>query len=253
VKQRGLYASILYVAIPGLTGIAAPAIGGAVIQFFSFNSVFVLGIAIFAIALIFSLKIKFKPATGGLVIPKSYLLLVFAAIVIICGITEVYWIAYPLFLHSISGNFLNMGIITAVLSVVFTVIALIVGKVSEVEKHRLNFGVFSLLIGSAWLFSMAFVRTVPQLIGVSIFSGLCGAFWPAVFSLYGDFFKRKYHASLVVLWEVMLMIGRLGSLVPVVVFINTFDYSNYFLVCGIISLALIVPGAILQFLHSKGF
>jgi hypothetical protein len=141
----------------------------------------------------------------------------------------------------------------AVITIIFVVVSLIAGKFSEVERNRINFAVFNALMWAAWLFALAVTKTVPQLIGFSILSAIAGAFWPALFALYGDFFKRKYHATMVVLWEVFLMIGRMANLVPVAVFINNFDFSGYFFVIGITALMWIIPYALLQFLHYKGY
>jgi len=253
IKRRGLIVSLVYIVIPGLIGVFGPALGGTIIQFFGFNCVFLLSILVLIAAFFFSFGIKVKPVTSGIMIPKQKLMFIFAAIVIIGAISGASsWIAYPLFLHTLSEDFLQMGFVATAISLVCIIIAFIAGKVSEVHKRRLNFAVFGALMASAWLIAMSFVRTIPQLIGISIFIGLANAFWIALFSMYGDFFKRKYHATLVVLWEFLLMIGRLAGLVPVYVFINQFDFGSYYWILGLISLIIIIPYAILQYLHYKG-
>ena len=73
-----------------------------------------------------------------------------------------------------------------------------------------------------------------------------------MFSIYGDFFKRKQHAMLVVLWEVFLMMGRLTNLIPVALYITSFDFTDYFLVIGVISLSASVLLVALKLMHSSG-
>jgi MFS family permease len=250
-KRRGMVASLLYIIIPTLVGIIGPVIGGAFIHFFNFNSIFILGIIFLSVALIFSFKIGYKPVTGGFTLPKKNLFLLFALIVVMAGATDIGWIVYPLFLQSLSSGFLQMGIVAAILSVLFAIISFFVGKFSEIEVHKINFMVFSALMTTAYLFALVFVRSIPALIIVSVFSGLSMVFAVGLFSLYGDFFKRKYHASLVVIWETLLMFGRLANLVPVYIFINTFDFSGYFWLIGLVSLFSLIPYVILQFLHYK--
>jgi MFS family permease len=251
IKQRGMLVMLLYIVLPNLTGIIGPALGGALIHFFSFNITFVLGISLMIVAAILAFNVKYKPVKDNIVIPKDKLFWVFAAIIIIWGMMEVSWIAYPMFLYSITGGFLNMGIVSSVLAIIFTVIAIVVGKISEVHKHRMGFAFLGFVLTSVWFFAIAFVKTVSQLIAVSIIGGLGGVFILALFSIYGDFFQRKYHATMIVLWETFLMFGRLVSLIPIAFFINQFDFHNYFLTIGFISLTVMIPFTILMFLYHK--
>jgi MFS family permease len=252
VKRRGLIVSMLYVAVPTIAGIIGPLIGGVVISFMAFNSLFVLSIIFLFFAFLFSLKIKYLPAEGGLTIPRSHLLLLFAFVIVMQGFGDVGFIAYPMFLHQLTGNFLNMGIITSVLSAIFAVVSLAAGKISKVEKHRITFTMFGLLMGSLWIISLSAVQNTLQLVEISILSGISSAFGGLLFSLYGDFFKRRQHATLVVLWEVFLMIGRFSNLIPVSVFIVNFDFKDYFIVVGIASLLSVAALAVLKLQHSKG-
>lgn len=252
IKKRGLVVSLLVFVVPTVTSVIGPFVGGLFINFLSFNLLFLLAIGLLFLAFIFSLKIKYVPAEGGLSIPRSWLLVLFGFIVVASGFGDVTWIVYPLFLHELAGGFLGMGILVSVLSLIFAVVSLIAGKISRAEKHRISFATFGMLMSSIWVMALGFVENIPQLIGISVFVGLYGAFSPLLFALYGDFFKRKQHAALVVLWEVFLMFGRLANLIPVGIFINSFDYKNYFLVVGIISLSCVALLVLLKVLHSKG-
>jgi MFS family permease len=252
IKKRGLVATLLYFAVPTVASVIGPFLGGVFINFLSFNLLFLLAIALLFLAFVFSLRIKYAPAEGGLNIPRSWLLLLFAFIILTSGFGDVTWIAYPLFLHKLAGGFLEMGILVSVLSLIFAVVSLIAGKTSRVEKHRISFAAFAMLMSSIWVISLSFVQNIPQLIGIWMFEGLYGAFSPLLFALYGDFFKRKQHATLVVLWEVFLMFGRLANLVPVGIFVNSFDFGGYFLVVGVISISCAALLVILKILYSEG-
>jgi MFS family permease len=251
IKHRGLIASVLYVVAPTLAGIIGPLLGGVLIHFLNFKMLFIVGAVFSATAMIFASRINYKPLQTGFILPKHRLLILFAVIAAFMGLTNIGWIAYPLFLKSLTGNFLWMGAVATSLSIIFAIIAIVTGKISENEKHRINFGVFGALMACAWLIALSTINTVPQLMIISVFSGLAGVFWIALFSVYGDFFERKYHATLIVLWETFLMIGRLSNLVLVFIFINNFNFSGYFCTIGLISLLGIIPYAILQFLFYK--
>lgn len=252
IKRRGIVVSLLYFVVPTITSIVGPSIGGTFINFLSFNLLFLLVIGLLFLAFIFSLKIKYATAEGGLNIPKNWLIVLFGLIVVVSGFGDVSWIAYPLFLHQLAGGFLGMGILVSVLSIIFAAVSLIAGKISSIEKHRISFAALAMLMSSIWVMALGFVQNIPQLIGISVFVGLYGAFSPLLFALYGDFFKRKQHATLVVLWEVFLMFGRLANLIPVGIFINSFDFKGYFLAVGMISLSCAALLVLLRVLHSKG-
>jgi MFS family permease len=252
IKRRGLVVAALYLVVPTLTSIIGPFLGGIFINFFQFNLLFLLAIILSLLAVVFSLKIRYAPVDYKFEIPRSRLLLLFGLIIIVYGFTDVSFIVYPLFLHALTGGFLGMGILASVLSIIFAVVSLIVGKVSKVERHRIGFVFIGLVLSSVWTLLLVFVQNAYQLIGLSLVSGVGGAFLVLIFAVYGDFFKRKQHAMLVVLWEVFLMIGRLGNLVPTSAFLNSFDFSSYFLVVGLISLISIPLFFILMRLYHRG-
>ncbi len=253
VKHRGLLVGLLYVAIPSLASIAGPAIGGALIHFFKFNMTFVFGIIVLAAAFVCSLFIKYQPVTDKLEIPKNKLLWIFGAIIMISGFTEIIWIAYPLFLHKLTGGFLNMGIVATILAAIIAVASLIAGKFSEVEHHRIGFAALNQIIWTGWLFVLAFIINVPQLIFASIIPGVAGAFAMMLFALFGDFFERKHHALLIVLWDVFLGIGRLGNLIPVKIYLDqaALNFSGYFITIGLVSVLAIVPYGLLYWRYHK--
>lgn len=253
VKHRGLLVGVLYVAVPSLASIAGPAIGGALIHFFKFNITFVFGIIALAVAAVFSLFIKHQPITDKLEIPRNKLLLIFGAAILIYGFTELSWIAYPLFLHKLTGGFLNMGIVATILAAIIAVASLVAGKFSEVEHHRIWFAALNQIIWTGWLFALAFISNVPQLIIVSIIPGIAGAFAMMLFALFGDFFERRHHAALVVIYEMFLMFGRLGNLIPIKIYLDqaVFNFSGFFITIGIVSAMAIIPFGLMYWSYHK--
>ncbi|MDE1811144.1 MAG: MFS transporter [Candidatus Micrarchaeota archaeon] len=251
IKNRGLVVSLLYVAVPTITGIIGPFLGGVLIHFFTFNILFIVGIILLAVALAFSLRIRYEPVEGEFRFPTDKASLLFGTIIILFGFASAFsFMAYPLFLNKLTGGFLKMGIVDSVLVLIFAIISLIAGRISRVERHRVNFMVIGLVLAAVWLIAMAFVQNIPELVGASVISGISGALVYMLFALYGDFFKRGQHAMLVVLWEIFLMFGRLANLPVMQVYLSSFDFKGYFLVSGLISLAIIVPLLMLKRMHS---
>jgi len=62
---------------------------------------------------------------------------------------------------------------------------------------------------------------------------LASAFSISWFAHCGDTFAKEYHASILVLMETGLMIGRIVNLAPTYVFLNMGDYISYFNLLGL--------------------
>ncbi|MEM2336281.1 MAG: hypothetical protein QXR79_01965 [Candidatus Bathyarchaeia archaeon] len=77
-------------------------------------------------------------------------------------------------------------------------------------------------------------------------SGLASAFIISWFAHYGDSFSREHYASILVLMEVGLMLGRIVNLVPTVLLLAKENYFGYFMLLGIFIL-LTIP----FFVYSK--
>jgi O-antigen/teichoic acid export membrane protein len=84
------------------------------------------------------------------------------------------------------------------------------------------------------------VSTTYEIVALSLLSGLASAFSMSWFAHYGDSFNKEYYASILVLMETGLMIGRMGNLAPTYVFLGRTDYASYFNLLGLI-LVLLIP------------
>jgi hypothetical protein len=84
------------------------------------------------------------------------------------------------------------------------------------------------------------VSTTYEIVALSLLSGLASAFSMSWFAHYGDSFSKEYYASILVLMETGLMIGRMGNLAPTYVFLGKTDYASYFNLLALI-LLLSVP------------
>jgi hypothetical protein len=76
-------------------------------------------------------------------------------------------------------------------------------------------------------------------VALSLLSGLASAFSISWFAHYGDCFDISHYASILVMMEVGLMIGRIVNLIPTLTLISNANYSGYFMLLGTVSLLLI--------------
>ena len=232
----GLFTSI----IPSLTGIAGPAVGGFIIQNLGFGILFVTSAMLYVVSLVLSLRIHFQPEVCKFSIPRTKALAIFFGTFILRGLSEAYWLAYPLFVLSVSGTVFNMGVVLTLSAVIVCAVTFLVNWVSDVKRMRVSFAAIGALLNASWFFALPYVSTTYEIVALSLLSGLASAFSISWFAQYGDSFSKEYYASILVLMETGLMIGRMGNLAPTYVFLGRTDYASYFNLLALI-LLLSVP------------
>jgi MFS family permease len=238
-KVRARTVSLFSSIIPALTSIVGPGVGGFVIESFGFEALFITAVALYIIAFFLSLRIRFQPETHKFSFPRNRAFLIFFITFILLGLSEAYWLVYPLFVLGISGTVLNMGVVLALSAVLISATTFMVNWLSDIKKTRVHFAVIGAMLNAAWFFMLAFASTTYQIVGLSLLSGLASAFNISWFAYYGDSFSKEHHASILTLMEVGLMIGRIANLAPTYVFIATADYASYFRLSGVFLLFII--------------
>jgi hypothetical protein len=159
---------------------------------------------------------------------------------IILGFCESYWLAYPSFVHGISGTVLYMGIVLASSAVLISVATFMVNWLSDVKKARVNFAIVGIMLNVLWHFLLSFVSISNEIVALSLLSGLASAFSISWFAHYGDSFEREHYASILVIMEVGLMVGRIMNLAPTYIFLSGNDFAGYFRLLGV-SLFFMIP------------
>ena len=237
--RRATIISLFSVAIPSITGVVSPAVGGFFIESFGFTSLFACSIILYLVAFIFSLHIRCLPEVQGFSVPKRRVFAVFLMTFVLFGMSESYWIAYPLYVYDVSASVSSMGLVVAACSLINSVIAVAVCRVSDVKRIRVKFAVLGAVLYAFWYLALTVVSDMVGIVVLSTVSGFASAFSLSWYAHYGDTFERKYHASILVMMEVALMAGRLGNLVPTYFFVTAKNYVPYFVFLGIVSLLLI--------------
>lgn len=238
-KQRARTISLFSSIIPSITSIIGPAVGGFIIQNLGFTALFATSIVLYVIAFLFSIQIKCKPETYRFTIPKNRTFTIFFATFIILGLIETYWLAYPFFVLNVSGTVLNMGLVLAASAILISAITFLVNWLSDVRKTRVSFAIIGTMLNVIWYFSISSAASMNQIIALSLLAGLASAFQISWFAHYADSFGKEYYASILVMMETGLMIGRIINLAPTITFISQADYTSYFRLLGLIALCLI--------------
>lgn len=237
VRARSV--SLFSIIIPSIASIAGPAIGGLIIENFGFTAVFGFAVALYFAALAFFAQLKFKRETVGLIFPRSKKLPMFFATFIIFGMCEAYWLAYPLFVNRISETVSRMGFVLALTSLVVSAVTFLVNWFSDIKMRRAEFATIGVVLNAIWLFLIGRATAPQHIVFLSSLSGLASAFTISWFAHYGDSFSREHYASILVLMEVGLMVGRLINLAPTYIFISKENLQGYFTLLGALILSVI--------------
>ncbi len=81
---------------------------------------------------------------------------------------------------------------------------------------------------------------------------MASAFTISWFAHYGDPFSREYYASILVLMEIGLMVGRIVNLMPTCLFISEENFLSYFMLLGMFTLSVIPFLAYSKHLDKEG-
>jgi MFS family permease len=185
------------------------------------------------------MRIKFKPEIYEVSIPKTKTFAIFFSTFIFLGLSEAYWVAYPLFVHTLSETIFQMGVVLALSAVLICLVTFLVNWLSDIKKARAEFAIIGATLSALWYFAISSSSTMYQIVVLSPLSGLASAFSISWFAYYGDSFSKEQYASILVMMEVGLMIGRIINLAPTCIFISKADYTSYFMLLGVVSLFLI--------------
>lgn len=238
-KVRARTVSLFSSIIPSIASIVGPATGGFIIESFGFSALFSVSIILYLVAFLFSVRIRYSPETHEFSIPRNRILPIFFVTFILLGLSEAYWLAYPFFVQEISGSILHMGFVLTISAVIISAITYLVNWFSDIKKARVEFAVTGSLLHFSWFAIIGFASTTYDIVVLSLISGLASAFSLSWFAYYADCFGREHYASILVMMEVGLMIGRIINLAPTYLFVSQGNYASYFLSLGIISLGLV--------------
>jgi len=238
-KSRAQTIGLLSSIIPSLAGIIGPVTGGFIIENLGFDFLFTASIALYLIAFLLSVQIRYKPETSKFSIPKSRTFFIFFTTFVIAGLGEAYWLAYPFFVFEISGTALNMGLVLAATGILLSAVTFSINRLSDIRRTRVGFAIIGATLSAAWCFGISFASSMNQIIALSLLSGFGNAFRTSWFAHYGDSFGGEYYASMLVITETGFMIGRLTNLAPTYVFISQANYASYFVLLGTVLLFLI--------------
>ena len=238
--------TVFWLFVSSTASVIGPVAGGLVISFGG-GFVAALGVSagLYLVAFLPMWRFRFEAATftGR---PKELQgpprLNYFLAAVLAWGMTDVSWLAYPLFALSVAGSFVNLGIVISVIGVITAAVGIWIGRVSDRLSNR--FGVYLIgIVATAFaLFALGFVRTIPGLLAVSAVSGTASAATgPVLIGWFAENYTKESAAPFWTRFELFLNPGRLVNLGLAALFLPAGNYAGYFATSGALGLLTILP------------
>ncbi len=178
---RARSVSLFSIIIPSIASIAGPAAGGLIIENFGFHFLLILSIILYFVALTFFMRVQFKSEVYRLSIPWSGKFSIFFITFILFGMSEAYWLAYPLFVSRVSETISRMGFVLASTSVVISAITFLVNWLSDVKMRRVKFTIVGVMLNAAWFFLIGFASTPHEIVLLSAY-----LVWQALSQFHGS-------------------------------------------------------------------
>jgi MFS transporter len=249
VAQKDRVAStftVLWLFVSAAASVIGPVAGGLVISFGGgFAAALSISAGLYLVALLSMWRFRFEAVTftgrpretqGP---PRlNYLL----AAVLVWGMADVSWLAYPLFALSVAGSYVNLGIVVSAIGVVTSVFGIWIARVSDRLGNR--FGVWLIGVGATAFayFALGLVRTIPELLVVSAVSGTAGAATgPVLIGWFAENYTKESAAPFWTRFELFLNPGRLVTLALAAFFLPAGNYAGYFTTSGVLGLLTIFP------------
>jgi len=233
--------TILWLFVSSAASVIGPVSGGLVISFGG-GLVAALSVAagLYFIALLAMWRFRFEAVTytgrpRELQGPPR--LNYFLAAVLVWGMTDITWLAYPLFALSVAGSFVNLGIVISTVGVVTAAVGVWVARVSDRLGNRFGIWVIGAAATASALVALGFVRTIPEFLVVSAVIGTAGAATgPVLIGWFAESYTNESAAPFWTRFELFLNPGRLVNLGLAAVFLPSGNYPGYFAVSGAIGL-----------------
>lgn len=161
----------------------------------------------------------------------------FLAAVLVWGMTDVGWLAYPLLALSVAGSFVNLGIVISAIGVITAAVGIWIGRVSDRLSNRFGIYLVGIVAMTFALFALGFVKTIPELLVVSVVSGTASAATgPVLIGWFAENYTKESAAPFWTRFELFLNPGRLVNLGLAALFLPVGNYAGYFATSGALGL-----------------
>ena len=238
--------TVFWLFISAIASVIAPVAGGIVISFgggFAAALSISTGLYFVAFLSMWSFRFEAAPYTGRPIESEGPPRLgYFLTAVFVWGATDISWLGYPLFALSISGSFLNLGLVASVIGFVTAAVGVWIARISDRLRNRFGLWVAGVVATAFAFFALGFVRTIPGLLVIGAVYGIAAAATgPVLIGWFAESYTRESAASFWARFELYLNPGRLVNLGLAALLLPDGNYAGYFVVSGGLGLLTIPP------------
>jgi MFS family permease len=238
--------TIFWLLVSSVASVVGPVAGGLVIsRGGGFVAALSVSAGLYLVAFIPMWRFRFKAARfrGS---PRELQgpprLIYLMAAVLVWGMTDVSWLAYPLFALSIAGSFVNLGVVISAIGVVTSVAGVWIGRVSDRSSNRFGLWLIGAVATASAYVALGFAKTIPEFLGVSAVIGIAGpATGPVLIGWFAESYTKESAAPFWTRFELFLNPGRLVNLGLAALLLPSGNYVGYFAVSGALGLFTIPP------------
>jgi hypothetical protein len=238
--------TVFWLFVSSTASVIGPVAGGLVISFGGgFVAALSVSAGLYLVAFLSMWRFRFEAVTftGK---PKELQgpprLNYFLAAVLVWGMTDVGWLAYPLFALSVAGSFVNLGIVISAIGIITAAVGIWIGRVSDRLSNRFGVYLIGTIAMALALSALGLVRTIPELLAVSVVSGTASAATgPVLIGWFAESYTKESAAPFWTRFELFLNPGRLVNLGLAALFLPVGNYAGYFATSGALGLLTIPP------------
>lgn len=238
--------TIFWLLVSSAAAVVGPVVGGLVI---SLGGGFVVALSVSAVLYLVAFlpiwRFRFEAVTftgRPVELQGPPRLNYFMAAVLVWGMTDIGWLAYPLFALSIAGSFVNLGIVISAIGVVTSAAGIWIARTSDRLSNRFGIWLVGVAATGSAFFALGFVRTIPELLAISAVSGTAGAATgPVLLGWFAESYSKESTAPFLTRFELFLNPGRLMNLGLAALFLPAGNYAGYFAASGALAFLTIPP------------
>jgi len=238
--------TVLWLFVSSAASVVGPVLGGLVISFGGgFAVALSVSAGVYLVAFLSMWRFRFEAATytgRPRELQGAPRLNYFLLAVLIWGMTDVGWLAYPLFALSVAGSFVNLGIVISAIGVVTAVVGIWIARMSDRLSNRFGLWVIGAVVTTGAFFALGFATTIPAFLAVSAVNGIASAATgPVLIGWFAESYTKESAAPFWTRFELFLNPGRLVNLGLAAWFLPSGNYVGYFAVSGALGLLTIPP------------
>ncbi len=227
------------IAFPRLVTLAAPTVAGLILASLGFNILFAIVVSLLMLSIVplfltkdYKESFNFNLDDFRLFYNKIFCFQHF----LLGGLYIADGIMWPIFIFVSFKDMISVGLSSTIAGIGVSIFILVLGKISDKFNRNKIIKIGGLLYAIMW-FSRLFVSNVYEVMIISFLTGLISTLITLpLFSEFSIFAKKRNIVASVACREIWLNIGRVISLLAIIIMASQLQFQFTFVLAGVLSL-----------------